>query len=223
MRLEWQEGEPFYKIFCSSFLQVNLEQPLFSINGCHLVDVTPGILQHPLPLHVACNLLNVPRRWILSVISRVSLFGLGPSHSSSVFLFLLRAWNSSQFLLYWLHLATTFASSACLPSLRQVWSLILQRDGKRMAGDEQRYRIHPLAYSFIEAKEENEDLCKTIVREGEIKPRWYCSDGCSCETEKIFIDLHNERENISEIYSKNIYKYFWTYKKYVKWKKILHE
>lgn len=165
-----------------------------------------------LPLHVACNLLNVPRRWILGVISRVSLFGLGPSHSSSVFLFLLRAWNSSRVL----HLATTFASSARLPSSRQVWSLISQRGGKRIAGDEQRYGIHPLAHSFIEAREENEDLCKTIVREGEIKPRWYCSNGCGCGTEKIFTDLHNEKENISEIYSKNTHKYLSTYKKYVK-------
>lgn len=109
---------------------------------------------------------------------------LGPSSSFSFE----TAWNSSA---RFLHLAEKFLDchylrflsparlpSSCRCAVRQVWSLILQRDGKRSAEyTEQRYRVaRSLAHSPVEARGENEDLCETITRGGKIRPRRYHSD-----------------------------------------------
>lgn len=80
-------------------------------------------------------------------------------------------------------------SPSFLVPVCQVWSLILQRGEKRSAEyTEQRYRVaRSLAHSPVEARGENEDLCETITRGGEIRPRRYHSDtdGYSRVDEKI--------------------------------------
>lgn len=135
-------------------------------------------------------------RWILGIISQVSLLLNLTFESFSVRLPLspsrLRGIPSRDF-----SIATISASSrptrlpsSCRRTMCQVWSLILQRDGKRSAEyTEQRYRVACSLARRSEGggEEGNKDLCETITRGGKIRPRRYHSDtdGYSYSDEKI--------------------------------------
>lgn len=91
----------------------------------------------------------------------------------------------------------------------QVWSLISQRGGKRSAGCEQRYRSRSLARSLAPSirrseREENGDLCETITRKGEIRPRWYYNDasanGYSRADGKIYTEQAENGRRKRDIY-----------------------
>lgn len=143
-------------------LREDLRKSIWSRLSLLLMTVIyPVIPQHPHCRFVSHVISSMSvGRWILGVISKVSLFG----PSSSFFFYIAR--NSS----WLLHFATTFASLARLLSWpsRQVWSLISQRGKERPAGDEQRYWIVRSLIHSSKRGGENEALRETITREGEM-------------------------------------------------------
>jgi len=190
-----------------------LKHILALANDCHL----PGVISVSYSVHFivpCCTQRSVrcsTEDGSSASLAKCLCFSASPSsHSRSVFLFLLR--DCVEFLREispprrGSSIATISASSrlpsSCRRAVCQVWSLILQRDGKRSAEyTEQRYRVAcSLAHSPVEARGENEDLCETITRGGKIRSRRYHSDtdGYSCTNEKIY-RREREREREKEI------------------------